>query len=182
MTNTAEIQTDGINVYVTSKIQANPIGKVALTLLNIGLLSFYIWFISTLEPGETGKMLIPVVLMFGAFIYLPWRYWFWNFYGKEHITINIKTLTSFNDYGIVQTNSKTIPHFQLATTYEFVQELNEKQCGRLHFISYDPETNLPEEIYQTTILLTKNDLDKIREFITSVFDNEQLNKQQFSAN
>ncbi len=182
MNNTAEIKTDGINVYVTSKIQANSFGKIALTLLNTGLLIFYGWFVSTIEQNEAGKMFIPVILLFGAFIYLPWRYWFWNFYGKEHIIINTKTISLINDYGIIRTNPKTIPHFQLATNYEFVREINEKPYGRLHFISYNPETNLPEEVYQTTILLVKDDLDKIRDNITLVFENEQLNRQQFSAN
>jgi hypothetical protein len=182
MTNKVDINSDGINVYVTSTIKANTVGKAILTLLNLGLLIFYVWFISTIENEEAGKFFLPVILMFVAFIYFPWRYWFWNFYGKENILINTKTITRHYDYGIIETKPKTIPHNRLATSYEFVRELKGQECGRLHFISYSTDTNLPEERFQTSILISKKDIDKIQNSITTIFAMENNDKPSFSVN
>jgi len=182
MKNTVDIKSDGINVYITSNVQANKKGKIVLTILNSSVLIFYIWFISSLKNEEAGKFLVPVVLMFIMFVFFPWRYWFWNFFGKEIIIINTKTITRHYHYGILQTNPKTLPHNRLATTYEFVRNFENEEFGRLHFISYNIDTNLPEALFQTSVIIPKKAINRIEMEIQNVFNNENLNNISFSVN
>jgi hypothetical protein len=178
--NSVEISSDDINVYVTSTIRATIAGKIILTLINLLVLGFYIFFLSTIELKENGKLFIPIILMFIAFIYFPWRYWFWNFYGKENIIINTKTITHYNDYGIVTTKSKTVKHQNLGTTYELVKEYEGEELGKLIFWSYNIDTNLPESVYETTVLISKKDIEIINQHISKVFDKEFRDKNAFS--
>jgi hypothetical protein len=178
--NTAEINSDGINVYVTSTIQAHPAGKIILTILNLLVLSAYIYLLTTIEEKEAVQFFIPLILMFIVLIFFPWRYWFWNFYGKEQVIINTKTITYFNDYGIIITKAKTLEHDRLNTSYESVREFDGEDFGRLIFWSYDKETNLPKQIYQTSILISRKEIEEIVQNITAVYEKEFHESSLFS--
>jgi hypothetical protein len=169
MNNTLEITTDSINVFVTAKVKADLIGKWVLTVFNIGLLIVYIAIIVNVEQSEIGKFFIPIILMFFPCVFFPWKYWFWNFFGKEFIIVNTKTITHYHDYGIVVQTPKTLTHRSLATSYELVKMEDGREYGRLHFISYDEQTDLPEKIFQTSVILSKEELESIQEHLKKIF-------------
>lgn len=170
MKNRVNIQSDGINVYVISKVRASNLAKTMLILFNIALIVLYIFFIYEIEKHELKKLLIPAFLLLFVLIFFPFRQLLWNLSGKENIVINAQTITHFYDYGFMKTNRNTIPHQKLTTSYEFVRNHDNEEHGILSFMSYNPKTHAVEEIYETTVLMPKNDLIKIQELISVVLN------------
>lgn len=170
MLTTTEVKSDGINVFITSTIHPESWVKFFLTSLNLALLIFCIWIMSNIGEEDIGKMLLPLLFMIVIFIFLPWRYWFWNMFGKEYIIINTKTITHYYDFGIIQTSPKTVHHFQLSITNEFVKTISDEEYGKIHFISHDSNTDLPEQVFQTSVLMSKKNILKICDKVAEIHD------------
>lgn len=168
MKNKAEVHSDGGNVYVVYTVQATSSRKALLTTLTFGLTLVYAWFWWEIEHYHLKKLFIPTILASVVFVIIPWRYWLWNFFGKEKLIINAQTLSHAYDYKIVRMHRNTIPHRKLTTAYEHCRTFNNEEYGYLRFLSHNDKTNQHEEIYQTGVAVSKNDLAKIQEMVGGV--------------
>lgn len=140
-------------------------GRIALTVFNLLLLVFFVGLVLSIEQNEIGKFLIPMLIMFVLFVVLPWRFWFWNFYGREIIVVNEKTLARFYDYGITRTKLRIFAHHRLKCQYEYLKTEDGGDWGKIHFISHDPETLLPAVFFETAVIIRK---EAIEEFIEKI--------------
>lgn len=169
MKNTVSIHSDDRNVYLTSTLKVSHAKKVTLTIVNISLVLLHIFFIIEIELHEVKRLLIPTIVSMVVFIYFPWRYWCWSFFGQEYLTINTKTITYQYNYGIVKTHARTLSHRGLASAYTPRQAVEGEACGRLIFISEKDGSDKTEAIYETEIVLPKKDLDHLKAEITELF-------------
>lgn len=160
MANTCTIESDRINVFITSHVRSHIAGKIALTVFNLALIAFYATIAFSIEEKEAGKFILPMLVMFVIFVVLPWRFWFWNFYGREIIVVNEKTIGRCYDYGITRTKLKIFNHYRLKCEYEYLKTEDGGDWGKIHFISHDPATLLPFELLETAVVIRKEDLDE----------------------
>lgn len=181
MNNTIHIESDNINLYVTLSVRSNPIGIILLKLFIFSLLALLTYVTYGIDAEETGGLMIPIFLAFGLFIYFPAKYLCWNLWGTEHITINTKALQYYYDFGFIRTNPKTVTFKQLGIGYEQVRGKDEDEIGKLLFINYRMEDNIPESLYETTVLGRKADLESLNNKIIELFDREHTEKHGFKG-
>ena len=179
MNNSVEIESDGINVFATMSVKAKPVGIVILLIFVLFLIVAFILIVSTFEKNEIGKLILPTLILFILFIFLPIRYLLWNLFGKENLIVNTKTISYWYDYGFIRTNLKTIKYDRLATDFLSNRKENEKEFGNLIFYNYNKDTNLPELIHQTSVYIELEKLKEIDLLIQNIFENEFNDKQGF---
>ena len=172
MKNTVETYNDGVNVYSQLEIKANAIGKSILLGFILILITALILIISTIEKEEIADLLFPIIIITTLIIIFPIRYLIWNTVGKETLIVNTKSISYKYDYGVIQTNLKTIPFTKLGFGYEFVREYDGIEKGRLVFYNYREQDDLPEVIHQTSIIVDKAEIEKIESEISNLFYQE----------
>jgi len=174
--NKLKLNTDGTNVYATLYVKARRPGLIILTVINLLLISLVIFFASTVQLDQNPSVIFPLIIFGLLIIVFPLRYLLWNSYGKEQLIITKKSLSFSYDYGLFQTNLKTFEHNRLGLAFEEVRKSDCQSIGRLMFIRYDEKTDLPETIYQTTILLSMEHLEEIEVAIGDLYQ-QQLNEE-----
>lgn len=147
------IDSDGICLFITLTLRTSLAGRRALIFLN--LICAGILILATTE--RITALLLVSILMFLMLI----KYSLWNFYGKEYLTINTKSIRYQHDYGFF----KTTPQINKIGTSLMVQAQNIYQAGkskhvRLVFISHD-ENDFPEEIYHVAIPITQKNANAV---------------------
>lgn len=185
MKNIIQKHSDGINLYSIFKVEASKTGKIILSICIIILLVVFVLVISTIEKQYIASAVLPILIFSGFMIIFPVRYLIWNLYGKENLIVNTKSISYFYDYGFFKTNLKTIFFYKLGTGFQFVREDEEGEKGRLLFYNYNKESNLPELIHQTSVLLDLVDVSEIDLEIKSLFEkpeNADSNFYAFSEN
>ena len=182
MNNSADIQFDGVNVYVNLSIKVDRISNIMVAGFNIIAISLFVLLVSAVEKQEVGKFIIPFAIMSILIIFFPLRYMLWNFFGKEILIVNTKCISWAYNYGFFKTNLKKIPFRRIATSYEFVRESGGIDFGRLQFINYSPLTNLPVTIHTTSVLAPKGDIEKIQNAIEQLFYQKDNSSISFSPN
>jgi hypothetical protein len=160
-------------------VKAKPVGIVILLIFVLFLIVAFILIVSTFEKNEIGKLILPTLILFILFIFLPIRYLLWNLFGKENLIVNTKTISYWYDYGFIRTNLKTIKYDRLATDFLSNRKENEKEFGNLIFYNYNKDTNLPELIHQTSVYIELEKLKEIDLLIQNIFENEFNDKQGF---
>lgn len=177
MKNTSSIHFDGICIYLNSEIKAATIGKIILLLFNAAAWTGFI-FMASYVPGEEIKsFILPMVLIPVILIFVAGRYTTWNLWGKEYIIINTKAITYSRSYGIIKTNDKVIKiENTLGIAYERIRFFGEKEYGELHFFDYDKNNN-PKNIFETTILITKERAEEIIALIKELYRIEFYEKE-----
>jgi hypothetical protein len=73
--------------------------------------------------------------------------------------INKKFLSYYHDYGIIKTNLKTKLHNQLNLGFECICIKDASEYGQLIFETSNAQNNLPEHLFETSILINKNLLE-----------------------
>lgn len=179
MKNLIKIDTDGINLYVTLKVMANPIGLTILGAMILGVVAILFTLFSGIDNQEIGKYLLPILFITILFVFLPLRYLCWNIWGTENLTINTKIVSAYYDYGFITTNPKVVNFQILGTGYEKVSEDNKGELGKLLLYNYRDEDDLPELIYETTILIDKEEIEALDSQITALFERTYLRKHGF---
>ena len=184
MKNSANIHTDGINVYVTSQVRSHPAGKWIVTLFTVLVGCLLLFIFAKIDPVKHGAAIIPLFLVSFLFYYFIVRYTLWNWFGKEHLIINTKSVSTQLDYGWYRTNLKTMNFSRLGLSSEIIQKTDEQSFGKIYFFNYREEDNLPEEIYQTAILLPEQQLEEIKDLIWLLFEpvTPTLNQFPYSLN
>jgi hypothetical protein len=183
MKNTCEVHSDNICVYATLSIQPSAIGRVMLTIINLFPWAIYIYVAAQIPGEEVGQYALPLIIVPLFLVFTIGRYSAWNLWGKEFITINTKAITYSRSYGVILTKEKVIEiKNTLSLQYERLTKLKGIEYGRLHFFDYD-ENNNPIEIFETTIMIPKEDNQEIIEHIHHVYliEQEEENRKHFTA-
>lgn len=155
------ITSERTHVKVSIEVGTARIGKAVMVLFNlIGLVLIGIalaeWLLGLLMMG------ILWSLFFGWLT-------LWNFYGKELLTINTKSLSYQHVYGFYKTAVVT-RKMSRALNISLVEAKEEKGEPRFNLIfeSYN-EHDLPEEIYRTALAISAQDLEKLKVAIRRLY-------------
>lgn len=174
--NTTTVDSDGKNIVINSFVKTAMEGKVILVLI-MSLFIVYTtipFVVFPVHKGDNG--FIFIIVLFGILLlYFLGKRFLWNTFGKETVVINTKSISYQYDYGILRTTLTTIPYKELKVLYEKVKDIGDVEYGNLHFIDYD-EVNLPNTVYETTVLLSKKDADIILNMLVTLFHIEFADK------
>lgn len=179
MKNRIHIKSDGINAYADLEVIASKTGVRILGVFIALSITLITGLILTIKADEVKSMIFPLILIITLCLGLPLKYLLWNMYGVESLIVNTKTISWSYNYGFFQTNLKTVKYNILATGYEKVRGDGEREVGILVFYNYREEDNLPEVIHQTTVLLTKEEINIFDEQIFKIFELEFFNNKGF---
>lgn len=179
MKNICKIHFDGICIYLESTIKASLTGKIILIILNLIAWPGYI-FIAAIIPGtELKSFIIPLGIIFLLLVFILGRYSTWNFWGKEFVRINTKSVSFSRSYGIIQTKEKIIEIDRLGYSYEHIRTYGKIKYGKIHLFDYDKNNN-PISILETAVLIPESDAEIIMENINELYANEFMENRDFT--
>jgi hypothetical protein len=174
------IETDNINIYLKISVRSKKIGRILLTVIIILLIIFWIFAFSFVDGNEKGKIIAGLFIPCSLSLFLSIRYLLWNIYGTENVIINTKTISYSYNYGFFQTPLKTLYFNQLAFNFKVTKKENDSHFGEIVFFQYNPKTNLPEILHETTIEIESKRYKEIEEMIIEIFKNEKVEPTDFS--
>jgi len=174
MRNRIHITSDGVNAHATLEVRASKIGIRILQLLLVAEIALFGWVGITLDAKELSGFAIPGLIIVIFFIGLPLKYLLWNLYGKEEMIVTAKSLSWRYDYRFFRTNWKTKKYDRLGTGFQKVRTENGLELGRLVFFNYSEDTGLPEVLHETTVLLSKPQIQNFDSEIAQIFRNDFL--------
>ncbi|MHC1774164.1 MAG: hypothetical protein AB9834_02005 [Lentimicrobium sp.] len=184
MNNRVNLHSDGICIYMDSYVGAALTGKIILIVMNLLGWSLFLYAAISIPGEEMGSFIIPLVIFVLVLVFGLGRYTSWNLWGSEFLRINTKSLSYSRSYGIIQTTEKVIEFKSLAVSYEKIRFFDGVEHGRLIFFDYDDLDN-PFEVFQTTILIPKLEIDEILDMIENLFrpeDSFEVLKNSISLN
>lgn len=159
--NTSNITTDGICVYATFKRRTALSGKI---LVSIAMALFVPVIILSISEGIIALLFFTLIIE--AFIA---RYALWNFFGKETLVINTKTITWQHDYGFFVTKEQVkLVNRRLIIERRPEDTIKSEQQFKVSFISYD-DNDLPVYIHEIAVALTESDADELEEAIEQLY-------------
>ena len=164
MINQYKIAKDNINLYVTLEINPSKRRKFFLFFCILLMISIPISLITIID-SEPQNFFVPISIISFLIFYFIIRYFLWNIYGKENIIINNKTISYNRDFGLYQTKYSSIKYSKLDFAIQKIKNENDLDVGDLVFIDYLEDSQLPEVIFQTSILIPIKDLKKIQQEI-----------------
>lgn len=179
MKNTTKVNADGLNIYLTTEVRSNPIGKYLLALFTLSFIALVFFVLLKIDPYKIGAAILPIFLFSAVIIYFVGRYTLWNWFGKEHLIINLKSISYRYDYGLYSTNLKTIRVHRLGYASEFVQNIGKTDFGRLSFYNYRKEDDLPEFLLQTTVLIPEPAIEETKAYLEEMFERTYFEKTGF---
>ena len=178
MKNISTVHFDGICIYLNSEIRAALIGKVILILFNLIAWTGFIALASSVPGNEVKSFLFAFIIIPVILIFIVGRFTAWNLWGKEFIIVNTKAITYSKSYGIIQTKDTIIKiEKSLGFAYQSVRIDGNKEFGELHFFDYD-ENNNPKNIFETTILMTKEIAEEVISNIEDLYEREYFEKEK----
>ncbi|RQO74055.1 hypothetical protein DBR43_01215 [Pedobacter sp. KBW06] len=147
------IDSDGICLFITLTLRTSLAGRLVLIFLNMMCTGIIVL--------AAAERITALILASTVIFLLLIRYSLWNFYGKEYLTINTKSIRYQHDYGFF----KTTPQINKIGTSLMVQAQNIYQTGkpkqvRLVFISHN-ELDFPEEVYHVAIPITQKNANAV---------------------
>lgn len=171
MNNRANIDFDGICIYMDSHVGATLTGKIILIVMNMLIWLLFLTAAINIPGEEIGSFIIPLVIFFLVLVFGLGRYTSWNLWGSEFIRINTKSLSYSRSYGIIQTTEKVVEIKSLRVSYEKIRFFGDVEHGRLIFFDYDDLDN-PFEVFQTTILISKFKIDELLTLVEKLYNSE----------
>jgi len=166
MKNVSTVYSDGINIYIAAEIKSKVAGKLLLGSILIVTIAVFLYLLVSVDFKEMGKASIPIILIPCFFLYFLSKYLLWNIYGQEHIVVNSKTVTYYYNYGFFRTPLKTVFHNRLGISYRITDRFEDENFGRMLFVNYNQDTNLPEALHETAVEInekTATEIEKILE-------------------
>ncbi len=163
--NQIEINTDGVCVFVQSKIKPSVFLK---NVLRISVFSIAIGLFILIADENNPYGLI---LFLGGLVFtVPFiRSIFWNLYGEEFISFSTKSIVCEYNYGFFKTVPKTYVYDgRLKFLFETIREENNAKEGEVHFLTYD-QHNQPFFLFKTTIYMSEADCQKLIEKLQLIF-------------
>jgi hypothetical protein len=157
------------NVYFNGRVTPVFIAKVFLLS---AIATFFVGFTMLVFGKALEQNLITGVLLvvMSLLIILPLgRYFSWNIYGEEHVTINKNNILYQHNFGFARTNLKKIPHNgELSFDFEITGVTEQREEGILHI--FEMETNKSyKKLYSTAVRLTEQQADEFIKNIEKVF-------------
>ncbi len=170
MNNRFEIHSDSTNIFISIAVRSKLIGIVLLSFMIFVVLAAFILIISMLELR--GKDYIPFFTLLSLYLFFGLKYLLWNIFGIENLIINTKSISYYYDYGFFRSRTKTIIFYSLGTEISLFKNEEGEEMGSIHFYNFNQESNLPELIHKSTVLLTEEQLKEIEERLYNLFENE----------
>lgn len=173
MNNILQMNSDQVNLYITINVETKLIGKIVISGIIVSM-SILIGFtlLNTDQAFDSIDTVLPVFILIILIYILPIKYFLWNFFGKEHIIINTKSISHSFDYGLIRTALRTQKIDRLALHYEAGTIKEDIEKGHLIFYNYRNEDHLPEIIYRTNAILTKEKILQIEDEIQRLYQHE----------
>jgi len=171
MKKNCNVGTDRVCVYVESHVNSSVIGKTILAIVSIIAWSGYLFFAASTPGTEMKTYAIPLIILFVVLVFGLGRYSAWNFWGKEFLRINTRSVSFSRSYGIIETKETIIKFNGLSYNYEKINTHKNVAYGRIHLYDYD-ENNNPQQIFETSILIAETDVQQIFEKVDELFANE----------
>jgi hypothetical protein len=155
------IDHDGLNVRLFMKVESTKMGKISMIFVNlIGLALLGI----ALEEWLLGLLAMAALwLIFFGWITL------WNFFGKELVIINTKSLSYQHTYGFYITPLET-KKINRAMNISLLPAGETKGTPHynLVFESFN-ENDLPEELYRTALPISEDELTLLKKYIRRLY-------------
>lgn len=177
MENNCLIKTDGVCLYVSTEVRAERTGKLMLLVLNLLIWTGIVALIANVEDRAIGEALLLLLIMGVIRHYTLGKYTLWNFFGKESF-INTKSFSYQHDYGFYRTNLTTKDFTRLRVEYRNLREEKGTLSGKLFFFHYN-ERELPELLFETTLLIPQKYAECIIAGINELFADRMAEKYQF---
>ncbi len=147
-------------------------GKVLLGFTLLVGFGLFIYLLINLDFKEMGKASIPIILIPSFILFFLSKYLLWNIYGREHLVVNSKTLTYFYDYGFFKTVPTTINYRRLGIGYRITDRFEDENFGRMTFVNYNQDTNLPEGLHETSIEISETTVAEIERLLGKILFDE----------
>lgn len=177
--NTVTIDSDGINVYVNATVKINPVIKILISILAVIVFALFMTLVTHIRHNDVKAFIIPLLIMSFLLIYFVARPVMWNLFGQEVLIINTKSISYCYEYGIIRTRLKTIKFHRLGIGYEKVRYFDQIEYGKLCFVDYNEDDNLPSQIHETTVLLPHGKIKEIDNKISDIFNREYFERMNF---
>lgn len=158
MKNKLELQSNDINISAILHVQAKKIGKIIAMTMIVPLVIGYFVLLFSIDYENNGGAVLGLFVAGIFMVMFPLKFLFWNLWGAEIITISSKAITCEHDYGFFRSNKSNFKIDGIGTDIEIIRELSEYNTGRINFYNYPKETDLPEHIYSTSVLLEESEL------------------------
>lgn len=174
MNNMINISTDGVCVYIDSKMQVSTISKIGVILLT--LIAFIpLFFILTSFSSDNSKEIVFAVIAYLAIVGgITLRFASWKLFGEEFISVSTKSIKYQRSYGIIRTNPQTIKINELAIAFnETATNKNGVELGNILFYNYDQleQGNL---VFESTIYMSQKQFEKFDNQLSLIFYNKKV--------
>ena len=179
MENHCKIQFDGICIYIESTIKASIAGKIILATINLIVWPGFFFLAALIPVMELKYFIFPLAVLFGFLVFVVGRYSAWNFWGKEFVRLNTKSVSYSRSYGIVQTKEKIVKIIKLGYAYEYIRTYGETKYGRIYVFNYDQNNN-PNQVYETAVLISETDAKDIIDKIEELLEIEFMENRKFT--
>lgn len=173
MQNRFQITSDDERVDVRMTIHTERSWRMVLLGM---ILAVLIMLICAFFFDPNTKTLYILFVLLGIVLIWPVRYFLWNTYGKESLTITKGALSYQYDYGWFKTRRRTLPFDRLSLGHQIIQkgESNLEYKGQLMLFDYDKEGDRWYEFYRTSVLLTEIQMKRIDIEIIRLFEKDFL--------
>lgn len=174
MDNITEYWNDGVNFHLHSKVKIPNWMKAGLILLNSALCLFLIFLASeSIGEFESGRNLIMIVIGFLAlWFYTLGRYSLWNLFGEEDIIINSKAIHWTYNYGFFSIN-RNVSFSKIIWYYYYEErEFEGQKWSKLFFDIQNEETNLRENVFESTVLIKEEIAKEVFTQIQQLFQSD----------
>lgn len=183
MKNSIKIRTDSYNVYISLIVKNTRLTKIFLVLGMLFLTTLMFFLFSKIEMELDSKLIIVLITL--VLYSIPVKYFLWNFWGKENLIINTKSLSYSFDYGIIKPNIRTKNFDKLELYYDLGQIDYQQEGGHLLFYNYRNDNHLPELLYKTNVILLRIEIEEITKKINELYlreHNKNFEYVKFSEN
>jgi hypothetical protein len=154
------IYSDEICIYISICANSPLYGKIALLLADLLILCVLIFAIVLWIPG--------LLLVSALFLFFLGKYSLWNFYGKENLIINTKTVSYQHDYGFFKTAYTVVPFNKTIKLQVAPAKPIESKELLVKIWSYN-DNDLPVEVYTTSLTISEEDVIRLNTLIKQLF-------------
>lgn len=145
-----------------------------LLVITFGVLLLPFIFIGFRSPDSIMLSLTFLVLWF----LFPFKYAWWNVFGKEILIINSKSISYQYNFGIIQSRLISKPYKDLTINFQNLILMNTNYFGKLYFIEENEKTGLKKVLHQTSIYISEEQFDSLSDEIFKM----QTSADHFSLN
>ncbi|MCQ6960995.1 hypothetical protein [Mucilaginibacter aquariorum] len=154
------IYSDEICIYISICANSPLYGKIALLIADLLILSVLIFAIVLWIPG--------LLLVSAFFLFFLGKYSLWNFYGKENLIINTKTISYQHDYGFFKPAYTVVPFNKILNLQVAPAKPIENKELLVKFSSYNDD-DLPIEIYTISLSIPEEDVRRLNTLVKQLF-------------